>query len=147
MGVVPMKKSNASSLKSKVMRAISPGARAVPRPQRVADKENLEIQMPHYLRSAADGDRPRSKTRCARHPKTLDLSRNDADERGREKRIGAKAAENRKGKRVTDNTPFSDRIPNRNSLRPSAFSASLRLFHPNSTTWIRLRLQALDRTS
>ena len=53
------------------------------------------------------------------------LNRDDADERGREKRRDAKAAENRKGKRVTDNTPFGDRIPNRNTLRLSAFSAVL----------------------
>ena len=49
----------------------------------------------------------------------------------------AKAAENRKEKLVTDNTPLGGRIPDRNSLRLSAFSAS-RLSRPRSSVSFRL---------
>ncbi len=61
------------------------------------------------------------------------FNRTNAVEKPREKRRVIPA---------TDNTPFGDRIPKKNSLRLSAFSASLRLFRPNSIAWIRFK-QAL----
>ena len=68
----------------------------------------------------------------------MDLSRNHAVEKPPEKRRGAKAAENRGVKPVTDNAPFGDRILKSRSLRLSAFSVSLRLFHPIPTASFRL---------
>ena len=65
-----MKKSNALSLKSEVIRARHPGARPVPRPQRMAAEEGL-IELPSP--SAAHGDHPRSKTRGVRRSVALDL--------------------------------------------------------------------------
>ena len=55
------------------------------------------------------------------------FNRTNAVEKPREKRKGAKAAENRKVQLTTDNTSSNDRIPNRNSLprKRSGFSASL----------------------
>ena len=61
------------------------------------------------------------------------LSRTNAVEELREKRGGAKGAEKRRVKRVIANAPFGERILKSNSPRLSAFSASLRLFRPNST--------------
>jgi hypothetical protein len=67
----------------------------------------------------------------------LVLGRNQAVENGREKRGGAKAAENRGGKPVTATPLCSERTRIRNALRLFAFSASLRLFRPRSTAWFR----------
>lgn len=67
------------------------------------------------------------------------LNRTNAVEKLREKRKGAKDAEKRRVKRVSNNPPFGDRILINHSLRRSAFSASLRLFRPNSTERFRLK--------
>ena len=67
------------------------------------------------------------------------LSRTNAVEKLREKRGGAKAAEKRRVKQVIANAPFGERILKSNSPRLSAFSASLRLFRPNSTAWFLAR--------
>jgi hypothetical protein len=64
-------------------------------------------------------------------------SRNNAVEKLRDKRRGAKFAEKRGVRRVTDNAPVGERIWKSLALRPSAFSASPRLFCLNSTAWFR----------
>ena len=68
----------------------------------------------------------------------MNITRTNAVEIRGEKRRGAKAAEKRRGKRIDGNTPLRDRSSQKNSLRLSAFSASLRLSRFRSSAWIRL---------
>jgi hypothetical protein len=81
--------------------------------------------------------RPRRRSRFLRHFEGDDEDEARFRQFPPDKRRGAKAAENCEGKPVTVNALFSERIRIRNALRLFAFSASLRLFRPNSSEWFR----------